>query len=211
MDLNNDGNPDTIKLISSLEGRNDFNRISITLTGIRTAIFKAKDFWTEVDPEFLVKNQNAIRTKLLFLKRTPLHTVILLFGEDGEADYRGELSIINIENKKIVMAFDQVNGDNLITAIALPITLTDLNYDGRLDFVSKDWGELERPVPGGNIGSYDPYYVCPINNILKIDTPLTKAYNEKHYVYAGLDFGKEITIFYPKNGSTPRVWKKKSP
>jgi hypothetical protein len=161
-DLNNDGRIDTIKLISSFRDWNSFNRISISLTGYGKRVFNARDYWTVVDSEFLASNKNAIHTKLLFLKSTAVHSVILLFGQDGEANYRSEFSIINIENNKVTMAFDQIDGDKLITAIAL------------------------------------------------LDTPLTKTYNEKHYVYAGLEFGKEIKIFYPNNGGKPKVWKEKA-
>lgn len=209
-DLNNDHRPDTIRLLSPFDDWNSFNKISISLNGYGKTTLKARDYWTVIDSAFLAANKNAIHTRLLFVKSTPVHSVILLLGPSGEAEFRGECSLINIENNKVSMAYDQIDGDKLLISIALPIALTDLNHDGRLDFVSKDYGEYERPVAGGNIGSYDPYYVCAVYANFKIDTSLTKAYNQKHYVYAGLNFDKEIRIFYPNNGGKPRLWKERA-
>ncbi len=107
-DLNNDGKIDTIKLISSLKDWNSFNRISISLTGYGKKVFNARDYWTVVDSDFLVSNKNAIHTKLLFFKKTNLHGVILLFGELDGAGYRGEFSMINIENNKAKLVFDTI-------------------------------------------------------------------------------------------------------
>src|ERR1700757_3672948 len=77
-DLNNDGKIDTIKLISSLKDWNSFDKISISLTGYGKTVFKAHHFWTAVDSDFLKTNKNGIHTKLLFFKKTPVHSVILL-------------------------------------------------------------------------------------------------------------------------------------
>jgi hypothetical protein len=46
-----------------------------------------------------------------------------------------------------------------------------------------------------------------VRDTIKIDNQLTKAYNEKHYVYATSSHGEEIRVFYPNNGGKPRVWK----
>jgi len=209
-DLNNDKRPDTIRLFSTLDDWNSFNKISISLTGYGKTVFKARDYWTELDSEFLVANKNAIHTKLLFFKKTNIHSVILLFGEIDGAGYRGEFSIINIENNRMKMVFDPFNDENGEPDIEWPATLTDLNHDGRLDFVYKDMGELYEPVKGGEVGTYVPYFVYPVFDICKVDTPLTKSYNEQYYVYAGLDFKKRIEIFYPSDHGKPRIWKRKA-
>jgi hypothetical protein len=207
-DLNNDGKTDSINLISSLEGRNDFNRISISLNGIGKTVFNAKDYWTVVDSDFRVKNKNLINTKLLFAKKTDRHAVILLFGEMTGSGQRGEFSILNIENNEAKMVFDDTGKCN----IDWVADLADLKHDGRLDFVYKNSGEFyaqgQLGKIAGNIGTYVPYFVYAVDDECKIDTLLTKEYNQAHYVYAGLDFSKEIEIFYPNNGGKPSIWKK---
>jgi len=209
-DLNNDGKNDTINLISSLEGRNDFNRISISLTGLGKSVFNARSYWTVVDSDFRIANKNLINTKLLFARKTVKHTVILLFGESSGAGYRDEFSILNIENNRVTMPFDDPGTDGL--DIELVTALTDLKHDGRLDFVYRNLGELDKQVTKGNVpgftGSYHPFFVYAVDDRCKLDTLLTKAYNEEHYVYAGLNFSEEIEIFYPDNHGKPSIWKK---
>ena len=195
-------------LISSLKGRNDFDKISISLSGYRKTVFKARDFWTEVDSEFLVSNKNAVHSKLLFVKKTNKQTAILLFGEIDGAGYRGEFSIINIENNHVKMAFDPLNDGNGEPDVEWPVTLVDLGHNDRLCFIYKYMGEIERVVEDGEIGSYTPFFVYPVDDFCKLSEPLTKKYNEDHYVFAGIKLNDKIRIFYPKNGGKPRIWKK---
>jgi len=207
-DLNNDDRLDTIVLISSLKRKNDFDKISISLSGYCKTVFKARDFWTEVDSNFLVSNKNTVHSKLLFIKKTSKQAVILLFGEIDGAGYRGEFSIINIENNHIKMAFDPFNDGNEEPDIESPVTLTDLERNDRLCFIYKSMGEIERQVEGGDIGTYTPFFVYPVDDFCRLSVPLTKKYNEDHYVFAGIKPSEKIRIFYPNNGGKPRVWKK---
>lgn len=212
-DLNNDGKIDTIKLISSLKDWNSFNRISISLTGYGKQVFNARDYWTVVDSDFLVSHKNAIHTKLLFLKKTSKHAVILLFGEFDAAGYRGEFSIINIENNNVKMPFDELNDGNGGLDIEAPIELTDLEHNGRLCFVYTTLHEYTTKVTLGKktgfLGSYTPFLVYSVDDSCKINKPLSKAYMEKNYVFAGYNYSEKIDVFYPDDNSKPRIWKKK--
>ncbi|HTE02019.1 MAG TPA: hypothetical protein VK668_22175 [Mucilaginibacter sp.] len=215
-DLNNDKKTDTVTLISSLKERNSFNRIVISLSGSAKKTFNAKDYWTVVDSEFLATNKNTIHTKLLFLKKTAKHSVILLFGELNSAGYRGEFSIINIENNHITMPFDALNDYNGSLDIEMPVELKDLENNGRLCFVYTDIFELDgfstkamKANGTPDIGGYSPYFVYRVNDTCKLDIPLTKSYNKKNYVdAASLDLKHDIRILYPRNGGKPRIWKK---
>ena len=207
-DLNSDGKIDTIKLISSLEDRNSFNRISISLTGYQKKVFNARDCWTAVDSEFLAANKNTIHTKLLFLKKTDKHAVILLFGEMDGAGYRGEFSIINIENNNVKMPFDALNNNNNELDVEWPVTLTDIEHNGRLCFIYKTLTEFYGQGKNGNIGTYTPYFVYPVNDACTLDKDLMKKYNQQHYVFAGYDSNEKIKIFYPEKSGKPRIWKK---
>lgn len=214
-DLNNDNKPDTIVLISSLEERNSFNKISISLSGYGKKVFKARDYWAAVDSEFLVKNKNAFHTKLLFLKKTEKHTVILLFGEIDGAGYRGEFSIVNIENNHITMPFDALNDNRGGLDIEVPVELKDLENNGRLCFVYTVIHEYDgfstkslkdKGMP--DIGPYVPYLIYPVGDSCKLNKVLSKKYMEEHYVFAGFEYSEKINIYYPRDGGKPRIWKK---
>jgi hypothetical protein len=212
VDLNNDKKTDTITLISSLKDRNSFNRISISLSGFKKKVFNARDYWTTVDSDFFVANKNAIHTKLLFLKKTDKHSVILLFGEIDGAGYRGEFSIINIEDNNVKMVFDHAD-DNI--DVEIPCKLFDLEKNGRLCFVYTTLHEydgfssqLNKDKGMPDIGSYTPYLVYPVTDSCRLDKALSKKYMEEHYVFAGFQYSEKINILYPRDGSKPRVWKK---
>jgi len=210
-DVNNDNQTDTITLSSSLVNTSTcFNRISISLSGFKKQTFKAKDYWTVVDKWFLDSNKNAVNSKLLFFKKTDKHAVILLFGILDGAGYRGEFSIINIENNNSKMVFDHT--ENGIYDVEDPTKLVDLEHDGRLCFIYKGIGEFDGydAKSNGDIGSYVPYFVFPVDDSCKLNKPLTKKYNEEHYVYAGLSFNDKIRVLYPRNKKRkPSIYRKK--
>jgi hypothetical protein len=211
VDLNNDNIIDTVILSSSVQGNASFNRISILMSGAKRIIFKAKDEWADIQPEFLGTNKNLVQSKNIFIKKTNLHTVIILSGGTDAAGYGGEFSIINIENNTVKMVFDYSVGDSVggISAdVEIPAKLTDLENNGRLCFVYSGYGEYYRQVKGGNIGTYHRYIVFTVNDECKYSEELSKAYNEKHYVYVSPTHKGEIRIFYPDNKKLkPRLWK----
>ena len=215
-DLNNDGIIDTISLGISL-GRNrtfnfsdrrSFNTITIKLSGYGTQTFIAKDSWAVVDRWFLDSNRNALKTNLLFLKKTPQQSVILLFGELDGAGYRGEFSIINIENNKVKLVFDHYD-DNI--AVEAPETLKPLESSSRLCFIYREIFEMEEPLKNGSVGAYSLYFVYPVDDSCKLNKPLTKAYNEKYYVYPGYKYSERLRVYYPNNRSKPKLLKSKNP
>jgi hypothetical protein len=215
-DLNNDNIIDTIILSSSLEQNGSFNRISILMSGVKRKTFIAKDSWTIVDKWFLDSNKNVLQTNLLFFKKTDKHAVILLFGILDGAGYRGEFSMINIENNNIKMVFDHTDTGGVYD-VEDPVALTDLENNGRLCFIYKGIGEFdgysnkisqEKGMP--DIGTYTPYFVYPISDTCHLDKPLTKKYNEDHYVFAGYNYSEKIRILYPRNKKLkPRIYKGK--
>lgn len=176
------------------------------MSGTKKIVFKAKGSWAEIDNWFLDSNKNAVKSKIIFIKKTEKHSVILLSGGTDAAGYGGEFSIINIENNNIKMVFD--HSDDTID-VELPSKLIDLEGDGRLCFIFKDFIELYKEVKGGKIGTYCPYFVYPVDNDCGLNKAFTKSYNQKYYVFAGFNNSEEIKIFYPNNKRLkPRVWKK---
>jgi len=209
VDLNNDGKTDTIILSSSLPQRGNFNKLTIKLAGYTKQTFVAKDYWTDVDKWFLDSNRNSLNTKMLFLKKTATQTVILLFGEIDGAGYRGEFSIINIENDQIKMVFDDGNSHNSGIDIEHPVKLAALEPDGRLCFIYTEYGEFDEQLNNAMIGTYSPFFIYPVNDSCKLNKPLMKKYNEQHYVFAGYKYSENIRIRYPNNGGKPTIWKKR--
>jgi hypothetical protein len=213
-DLDNDGKADTIRLSSNLGQTGYFNKISIVLAGCKKQTFYAKDEWTIVDKRFLDSNKNTLNSKLLFLKKTDKHAVILLFGVLDGAGYRAEFSIINIEKNTAKVVFDHSSDDGMLD-VEHPVTLTDLQNNGRLCFIYREtWqyaGSSGLPEQKGipDIGSYSPYLVYPVENTCKLDKPFTKKYNEDHYVFAGYKYSEKILVFYPRKKGRYSVWKKK--
>jgi hypothetical protein len=209
-DINNDNKTDTIILSSSLPEQSSFNRITISISGFKKQTFYAKDSWTTVDKWFLDSNRNTVNSKFLFLKKTDKHAVILLFGILDGAGYRGEFSIINIENNNIRMVFDHT--ENGIYDVEVPSKLIDLEANGRLCFIYTGLHEFDGYDANlnGDIGSYTPYFVFAVNDTCELNKPLTKKYNEDNYVFAGFNYSEKIRILYPRNKmKKPSIYKKK--
>jgi hypothetical protein len=208
VDLNNDGRKDTIVLSSSLPDNTMFNRISVLLTGSDAYVYTAKHGWTNVDPDFLVENRNAIRSKKVFLSKAKGQAVLLLFGVLTDAGYREEFSIIHIKDNKARMVFDHMQDD---IDVEIPKTLRDLDNDGRMDFVFTGYREVIGPSPAdslsGTIEVYCPYWVYTIDTDCTLNKVLTRKFNEDNYVFAGFDYSEEIGVFIPANGGKPRACK----
>lgn len=205
VNLNNDDIPDTIRLSSSVKDKDDFNRITVSLTGFGKKTFIAKELWTTVDDAFLKNNKNDLKSSSIYLKGNSLQNVILLFGIQDGAGYRAEFSIINIENNQIKMIFDDTGEKN----IEIPNKLIDLDNDGRFDFLYRITFQFSKQLKEGNLGSYSPYFIYTIANPCVLNKPLMKQYNEKNYVFAGYEYNENIDIYYPDNkNQKPSIWKK---
>jgi len=205
--LNSDNIIDTIVLSSSSPETESFNRISISMSGAKKKIFYAKDAWADIYDPFLALNKNLVKSKIIFIKKTEKHTVIILSGGTDAAGYGGEFSIINIENNEIKMVFD--HSDDGID-VEVPIELSELENNGRLYFVYTTLYELyeQKDKLNADIGTYHPYFVYPVDNNCKLNYALSKKYMEEHYVFAGYNYNEKIKILYPRDKRLkPTIWK----
>ena len=204
-DLNNDGRYDTIFIYATLDNSSSFNKIVVSISGYARQSFKAKNQWTYVDSSFLKNNKNLANSNQLFLYKTSHQSVILLCGILDGAGYREDLSIITIKNNKAVMVFDKGDEDD----IEVPVTLSDINGDSKTEFIFRNFGELYEPVDSLNadIGTYNPYFVYTIDADFRLNKPLTKKYNEAHYVFAGYDDSEKIKVLYPRDNGKPKILK----
>jgi len=54
-----------------------------------------------------------------------------------------------------------------------------------------------------------PYHIYTVGNNCELNKPLTRQYNEQHYVFAGFEYNENIMVFKPNDKSKPyRIWKK---
>ena len=105
------------------------------------------------------------------------------------------------------MVFDKSEND---IDVEIPITLADLDKDGRTEFIFRNMFEYYQQDDSLNadIGTYSPYLVYTIENDFKLNEPLSKKYNEDNFVFAGYKYSEEIKILFPRDKKEkPRVWK----
>lgn len=207
-DLNGDQKPDTITIVSSIGDTVTFDTIHISITnfGSRTFYTDTTYPWTTVDDRFLDSNRNALPTNKLFMGKSKIQSVLLLFGDISAAGYRDNFSIINIEGSASKLVLNQNERHLFIEA---PLSLKDLDGDGRLDFLYRQIFEYNgKPdTLGGKIGTYSPYFVYTVDSTCVLNRSLTILYNKEHYVFAGFKYDESIDVFYPNDGSQPRLWK----
>lgn len=97
------------------------------------------------------------------------------------------------------------------TPIEVPVSLTDLDKDGKTDFIFTNILEYEDEIDSLNahLGYYSPFYVYTIGEGFDLNKTLTKQYNERNYVFAGYEADEKIKVIYPRNGSRPKIFKAK--
>ena len=208
IDLNNDGVPDTITIATSRGDLLFFDTIHISIAhfGSSTFVTDTTDPWANVDQWFLSSNTNAVVTGRFFVASTKLQSVLLLFGDLDGAGERSNFSIIDIEANKPKLVLNQ-NQRHL--AIEAPLGLRDVDSDGRFEFIYRQILEYNGAPDtlGGKIGGYCPYFVYTVDSACVLNRPLTKRYNETHYVFAGYSSDENIKVFYPNDDSRERLWK----
>ena len=61
--------------------------------------------------------------------------------------------------------------------VELPTTLTDLDNDGKLDFIFRQFGEIYQQIDSldSDIGTYHPFFVYSVDNNCKLNQALTKT------------------------------------
>ena len=206
--LNDDAIPDTLRLYSSTGNISSFDSISISLSGFEQKGFHTPEPWSRSDDWPTFTPDNALPTDKLFLGRGKHQSVLLLSDEISAAGYRESFNIINIEGNRIQLVLDQ-NERHLY--IESPIALTDMDGDGRLEFLYRQIFEYNgKPdTLDGKVGTYSPYFVFTVDSNCVLNKRLTIQYNQEHYVFAGFKYDENIEVFYPNDTTKrPRLWKK---
>jgi hypothetical protein len=206
--LNDDSIPDTLRLYTSTADTDSYDVLKIILAGYETQTFRTEYPWTYVDKWFEDSAINVLSTRRLLVSKWKSQTVLLLFGSPDEVGDGSNFCIVNIENNRVVMVLDQIRRH---IDVEVPLRLTDLNRDGRPEFIYRQRFEFNgRPdTLDGKIGTYSPYFVYTVDSNCTLNKPLTIKYNQDHYVFAGFNYDEDIEIFYPNDtAKRPRVWKK---
>ena len=200
IDLNDDNLLDTIILTTpSVEGDpGQFGKIILRTSNAGRHVFTARDIWDFVDTAFQARNKNAIKSDRVFVYKHENETEILLFGFQYGSG-REEFSIIRITNDKVAMIFDNALQDI--------IQISDLNNDGKPEFVGRNVCD-EVPDNGNSyIEGYCPFLVYTIDSDCKLSEVLSKTYNEENYVWAGLKYSEKIKVIVQNDGSKARIVK----
>jgi hypothetical protein len=204
VDLNGDNSIDTITLTDpELSGDPGvFKKISITGKNIEPFELKAKYSWDAI-PELFYKKENAINSDLVYVKRHLHSSYIMLAGHLYGTGLEDFALIAISDNKSKLLTKKEFNDVSLIA---------DLNNDNHLDIVlNPTWSEGIGTIDSLDAGilSYAPYYVYSLNpDTLKLDTTLTRTYNQQNYTWAGLKDIKDIFVIYYHKTKTYEIWEK---
>jgi len=200
-DLNGDTKNDTIRLYlkPAADDPGQYTKITISLDG-RRITYKAKDSWDRIDKAFKTSNKNSVASDYVFIHKEKEQSYIILFGFPYGAG-REEISIIKVSGRKIEMLFDNALGE--------PISIADLDGDGNAEFIIQYPPEIYKDAQKGQIGTYSPYLAYSLTPIFDIKKALSEEYNRKHYVWAGMERDPDIQVFYPNDGSKPKLNKSK--
>lgn len=170
--LNDDAIPDTLRLYSSTGNTSEYDSIAVTLAGYETLAYHTKDPWTKIDDWFQDSALNQLPTRRLLLSRWKAQTVLLLFGSPDEVGNGSNFCIINIENNKIRLVLDQSQRQ---LGIEVPCRLTDLDGNGRPEFIYTQTGECIMDTLDGSVCSYIPYHIYTVGNNCELNKPLAHS------------------------------------
>ncbi|WP_199141723.1 hypothetical protein [Pedobacter sp. ASV12] len=195
-DLNNDGKTDSI-LVFATDSTNGFDKVVVKIAGVPSSSFQKADGYGTISESFLKSNQNSIKSNRIFVYRSYEKCIIMLFSRVYEGGYDGP-TLISIEKNTVRI--------DVPKDIEIPIRISDLNKDGIVDLIGRNWGETESQVDSldADIVSYQPFYVYSLSDSCKINLKLTEQYNKEHYVWAGLENTQNVRVLYPRNGGKPK-------
>ncbi|MEL1245391.1 hypothetical protein AAEO56_14040 [Flavobacterium sp. DGU11] len=198
-DLNADSQNDTISLyeLPAADGLGKFKKMNVSVNGRRMTFF-AKDAWDGIDDSFAKENNNAVKSKLAFVYKEKEQSFILLFGYPYPAA-REEVFILCIKGRNMDIVFHN--------KIEEPLRMADINNDGRAELITQATPVFLSTDAKGLTGSYSPYLVYSLSPAFGIDKTLTEKYNREYYVWAGMRYSDAIKVFYPNDGSKPKIIK----
>ncbi len=92
-------------------------------------------------------------------------------------------------------------------AIEEPLKMADINNDGHAELITQVVPEYFKVSGGGLIGTYSPHFVYSLSPYFDINKTLTEKYNKEHYIWEGMKYNDQIKVYYPNDGSKPKLLK----
>lgn len=191
-DLNQDGKADTIELSTPpIEGNPGlFSKVNIKIQGSKIEEFNAKDVWALIDKGFTKTNE--VKSDKVYLKVDGKQVYLVLFGFLYGSG-RDEFTIIRIKDNAAKIIFNQEMNE--------PIGFQYYGNPKILKFVRRVYGsEIISYTDDDSyqIASYCPYYVYNLTDSMTVNTSLSKQYNLKNYVWAGINYNDKLDVLEPR-------------
>jgi hypothetical protein len=190
-DLNHDGKADTIELANPpIEGNPGlFSKITIRIQGSKSMEFYAKDVWDIIDKGFT--KSNLVKSDKVYIKADGKQVYLVLFGFLYGSG-RDEFTVIRVKDNAAKIIFNQEMNE--------PIGFQYFGNPKTLKFIGRaKLCEYLNSSKNGNYqtATYSPFYVYNLTDIMSIDTMLTKQYNLKNYVWAGINYNEKLRVQQP--------------
>ena len=191
-DLNQDGKADTIELANPpIEGNPGlFSKITIRIQGSKSVKFYAKDVWDVIDKPFT--KSNLVKSDKVYIKADGKQVYLVLFGYQYGSG-RDKFTVIRIKDNNSRVIYNlEMNEPIGFQYYGNPKTL---KFIGRAKLC-----EYLNSSKNGNYqtATYSPFYVYNLTDIMSIDTMLTKQYNLKNYVWAGINYNEKLRVQQPR-------------
>ncbi|MFY8032992.1 MAG: hypothetical protein ACOVMN_00635 [Flexibacteraceae bacterium] len=191
-DLNHDGKADTIELANPpVEGNPGlFSKITINIQGSKLVEFYANDVWDVIDKPFA--KSNLVKSDKVYIKADGKRVYLVLFGYQYGSG-RDEFTVIRIKDNIAKIIYNlEMNEPIGFQYYGNPKTLKFIGRTNHCEYLNSS--------KNGNYqtSTYSPFYVYNLTDIMSIDTMLTKQYNLKNYVWAGLNYNEKLQVLEPQ-------------
>ncbi len=203
-DLDNDQILDTIRLSEEPEyDPGEFRELTIEFSKLGHFQTNANEVWDSISPQFAKRYTNAVKSSRIFVAKKPEGTFILLFGYPYPSE-RCELSVVSIVDGKVQM--------QQISKFKEAEEFTNFDGDGTTELIGRNNYEVSEVNDDldADLGTYAPFYVLSYvkngkSGAFQLDSKLTEEYNQKNYVWKGMNYDENIKVWYPRNGEKPRL------
>lgn len=191
-DLNHDGKADTIELANPpIEGNPGlFSKITINILGSKSVEFYAKDVWDVIDKPFT--KSNLVKSDKVYIKADGKQVFVVCFGYQYGSG-RDEFTVIRIKDNNSRVIYNlEMNEPIGFQYFGNPKTLKFIGRTNHCEYLNSSENSNYQTA------TYSPFYVYNLTDTISIDTVLTKQYNLKNYVWAGINYNDKLDVLEPR-------------
>ena len=200
--LDNDNLPDSVFLrqtpINYEPGK--FYTILIKFSSGRTFKHGVNIAFDKLDKAVTAFKPNQLKSEYLQMISLKGVHYLMLSGYKAECCPRN-LSIIKISGNQARLVFNKGFELN---------SISDNDSDGVLEITGRtQYYQIFQSLPDQNaeVGTYSPFEVYLIKDAAEYNLELSKAYNEKNYVWAGERINPSIHVLYPHDYGKASIYK----